>query len=178
MRVSEIDMEHLPELRRQAEDHCGDPGAAGDREDPHAPGSPGPGTAVRASPWPGAASGLTVTVQATRQSGPLESAASEGLRGQRKRPDDEGQPANGTRRETIFGGAVKPRQFSATFRDRLTRVGCGVRGAMGKEKGRLKILSLTSSSGRRALNCHEPRVYRAIRLHSPTHTRLVLRFAR
>lgn len=44
-------------------------------------------------------------------------------------------------RETSFGGAVKAQQFSATFRDRITRVACRVRGAMGKEKRRSKILS-------------------------------------
>ena len=44
-------------------------------------------------------------------------------------------------RRTIFGGAVKAQQFSATFKDRHTRVAGRVRGAMGKEKGLLKILS-------------------------------------
>ena len=33
-RVFDIDMQHCPKLRRRgAEDHCGDPGATGDRED-------------------------------------------------------------------------------------------------------------------------------------------------
>ena len=36
----------LPELRRRAEDHRRHPGAAGDREDPHAPGSAGPRAAT------------------------------------------------------------------------------------------------------------------------------------
>jgi hypothetical protein len=56
-------------------------------------GKAGAGTASGAGPWPGAASGLTpptVTVQATRRPGPLESAAAEGLRLRRKRPGDEG----------------------------------------------------------------------------------------
>jgi hypothetical protein len=44
-------------------------------------------------------------------------------------------------RETIFGGAVKAQQSFATFRDRHARVEGRVRGAMGKEIGRLKILS-------------------------------------
>ena len=49
----------LPELRWRAEDHCGHPGAAGDREDPHAPGSAGPCTAACPGAWASAASGLT-----------------------------------------------------------------------------------------------------------------------
>ena len=49
----------LPELRRRSQDHCGDSGSARDREDPHALGSAGQGTRSGASPWSGAASGLT-----------------------------------------------------------------------------------------------------------------------
>ena len=52
-----------PELRWRVEDHRGDPGAAGDREDPHAPGSAGQGAAKGASPWAAAASGLTFPTQ-------------------------------------------------------------------------------------------------------------------
>lgn len=48
----------LPELKRRAEDQCGDPGAAGDREEPYAPGVAGQGTASCAGPRPGSASGL------------------------------------------------------------------------------------------------------------------------
>ena len=44
-------------------------------------------------------------------------------------------------RRTIFGGAVKAQQSCATFKDRNTRVEGRVRGAMGKKKGRLKVLS-------------------------------------
>ena len=40
----------LPELRGRADDHRGDSGAAGDREDPRALGSGGPDTAACASP--------------------------------------------------------------------------------------------------------------------------------
>ena len=53
----------LPELRRRAEDHRCHPGAAGDREDPHAPGSAGPRAAAGASPWAAAASGLNAPKQ-------------------------------------------------------------------------------------------------------------------
>ena len=50
----------LPELRRRADDHRGDPGTAGDREDSHAPGVAGAGAAEGASARAGAASGLTI----------------------------------------------------------------------------------------------------------------------
>ena len=40
----------LPELRWRSEDHRGDPGATGDREDPHAPGVAGACAASGASP--------------------------------------------------------------------------------------------------------------------------------
>ena len=43
--------EALPRLRRPVGDHRGDHRIAGHREDPHALGPAGPGTAVRASPW-------------------------------------------------------------------------------------------------------------------------------
>ena len=52
----------LPELRRLAEDHRGDPGADGDREDPHSSWAAGPGTLAGASRWVAAASGLTSPV--------------------------------------------------------------------------------------------------------------------
>ena len=45
---------------RRLEDGRGDPAAAGDRKDPHAPGIAGAGTDGCASPRPGAASGLTL----------------------------------------------------------------------------------------------------------------------
>ena len=50
----------LPELRWRTEDHCGDPGTASDRENPHALGAAGAGTPSRGSPWPAASSGLTL----------------------------------------------------------------------------------------------------------------------
>ena len=62
----------LPELRRRAEDHHDDSRATGHREDPHAPGSAGQGTATRASPWVAAASGLrspAITFHAARAQG-------------------------------------------------------------------------------------------------------------
>ena len=54
-------------------------------------------------------------------------------------------------RRTIFGGAIKAQQSCATFRDRHARVEGRVRGAMGKEKGRLKILSSATTCTRRFL---------------------------
>jgi hypothetical protein len=50
-------------------------------------------------------------------------------------------------RKTIFSGTVNPQQVAVTFKDRLTRVGCRVRGALRKEKGRLKTLSSLPPSG-------------------------------
>ena len=50
----------LPELRWRAEDHCGDPGTASDRDDPHALASAGARTASCDGPWPSNASGLTL----------------------------------------------------------------------------------------------------------------------
>ena len=64
----------LPELRRRAEDHRSDPGEAGHREDPHAPGSGGQGAAMRAGPWVAAASGLRSSSQHV-SSGPAPRAA-------------------------------------------------------------------------------------------------------
>jgi len=70
-------------------DHCGDPGSAGDREDPDASGVAGQGATAGASPWVAAASGLTVT-QALRPSG----AAPRG-RGVRLRPRVSGADGSG-----------------------------------------------------------------------------------
>ena len=52
----------LPELRRRAEDHCGHPGAAGDREDPHAPGVAGQGATTLNCSRTSAASGMTIPI--------------------------------------------------------------------------------------------------------------------
>ncbi|MBC7942533.1 MAG: transposase [Chitinophagaceae bacterium] len=78
-RVFDLDLEHCPKLRRRAEDHRGDPGAARDRKGPYAPGVAGPRAAALTCPRSSAASGLTSPihhVRATRRPGPLESAAS------------------------------------------------------------------------------------------------------
>jgi len=65
------------ELRRPAEDHRGDHGTAGDREDPHAPGSAGPGAAACASASVTAASGLRPSSQHV-SGGPVTRAAETG----------------------------------------------------------------------------------------------------
>ena len=54
--------------RWRAQDHRGDPGSAGHREDPHAPGPAGQGAASLTCPRPGAASGLSA-VNHRRSSG-------------------------------------------------------------------------------------------------------------
>ena len=59
-RVFDLNLEHCPNCGGGAEDHCGDPGTASHREDPHAPGIAGACTASGAGPWPSAASGLTL----------------------------------------------------------------------------------------------------------------------
>ena len=85
-------MQRLPELRRRAEDHRGDSGAAGDREDPQLLGSASAGTPLGACGWPGAASGLTLPNR--DRSGDAATGAAgvgcvRGFAGQRKPPDDE-----------------------------------------------------------------------------------------
>ena len=54
--------ETLPELRRPAEDHCGDPRTAGNREEPPAPGVAGQGATKLSCSRSSAASGLTIPV--------------------------------------------------------------------------------------------------------------------
>ena len=53
----------LIELRRPAEDHWGQSGAAGDREDPHAPRVAGACAAVLSCPRSSAASDLTIPIR-------------------------------------------------------------------------------------------------------------------
>ena len=138
----------LPELRRRAEDHRGHPGAAGCREDPHAPGLGGACSASCASPWPGSASGLTLPNR-DRSGDPAPKAAgigfAIGFAGPTETAWREGISCRRQPRKTMFGGDVNAQQFTAAFKDRLTRVGRRVRGATGKEKWRVKTLS----SGRR-----------------------------
>ncbi len=122
-----------------AEVRCRDPGTAGDREDLHPPGSAGRArtqTVQWAScTWRGvrplarrAQQGArrcpTITVQATRRPGPLESAASEGLRDRWRRPDDKGCPTDGGPRRTISVWAVNAQPVSASSKPRIKRVGC------------------------------------------------------
>jgi len=56
------DLEQYPNCGGELENHCGDPGAAGAREDLHALGSAGPGAAASARSWLAVASGLTVSI--------------------------------------------------------------------------------------------------------------------
>jgi hypothetical protein len=98
-----------------------------------------------ACPWPGAASGLTLPSR-DRSGDPTHRAAGVGRVRGLAGPMDAAWRQEMTRRrrprETIFSGAVNPQQVAATFKDRLTRVGCRVRGALRKEKGGLKALPL------------------------------------
>ena len=135
-----------------AQDHRGDPGATGHRKDPHALGSAGSGTALGASPWPGAARGLRPHNRdssgdpATRAAcvrvvaGPMEAARRQGIT--RRRHHGEAQ----------FGWAINAQQLASrsqpVSKDRFKHVGrcvpplfCRIRGAVGKKRARLKSLS-------------------------------------
>ena len=149
-------------LRRRSEDHCRDPGATGDREDPHAPGVAGAGTASGASPWPGAASGLRLPTR-DRLSDPATRAAGVGcvrvVAGPVEATRRQGITRRRRQRETHFVWAINAQQIASksqpASKDRFKRVGrrvpplfCRIRGAVGKEKGRLKSLSSDPLAGR------------------------------
>ena len=88
----------LPELRRRAEDHRGDPGAAGDREDSHASGSAGQGASACARPWVADASGLRSSSQHVSGSPVLRGAGIGCARASQSRglaPDRPGKPGDG-----------------------------------------------------------------------------------
>ena len=104
--------------RASASLFCGDPRAAGDREDPHAPGVSGQGAATLSYPQ-----GF---------SGPMNAARRQGVT-RRRYP-----------RKTLFACAINAQQNSAASKDRFKRIGRRVQpcwGCQGKEIGRLKILS-------------------------------------
>jgi hypothetical protein len=50
---------------------------------------------------------------------------------------------------TVFGGAIEAQESSASFKGRLTRVENHVRGAMGKDRGRLIVLPRPSAATER-----------------------------
>ena len=115
-----------------------------DREGPHPPGSASACTASLTCPWPGPASGLTLPNR-DHSGDPATRAAGVGcVRGFAGPTETAWRPGITRKwlpRHTMLGGAINAQPFSAPFEDRLTRGGCRVRGAMGKEKGRLKPLS-------------------------------------
>ena len=114
----------LPELRRPADCHCGHPGAAGDREDPHAPGIAGTRTASGSGPWPGAASGLRLPNR-DRSDNPATRAAGVGgvraFAGSVEVPCGPGMTRKRRPRRTIFGGGVNAQQTAAASEDRFKR---------------------------------------------------------
>jgi len=61
-RVFELDLEPCPNCDGELKSMGGDPGAAGGREDPHAPGIAGQGAATLSCPRSIAASGLTIPI--------------------------------------------------------------------------------------------------------------------
>ena len=137
----------LPALRRRAQDHCGDPGCAGNREHPHAPGIAGACTATGSCPWPGFASGLRLPNR-VRSGDPLPRAARagcvRGFAGSVEVTWGQGSPANGGR-EGRFSAALstpnRPQPPPKTGSGAPAAVFCRARGAMGKKRGRLKSLS-------------------------------------
>jgi hypothetical protein len=139
----------MPELRRRPEDHCGDPGAASDREDAHPPGSASASTASAAGPWPGAACGLSLPSSGD----PATRAAGVGWVREFAGPMKVGWRPRITRsrhpRRTTFGDTVEAHQFCATFKDqRPTRKRRGpCSGRHGERKGAFEkpILKIQSS---------------------------------
>ena len=111
--------------------------AAGDREDPHAPGSASASTASGAGPRPGPARGLTL-LNSDRSGDPVTRAAGIGCVRGFAGPREAGSRSGITRwmrpRRTTIGGAVKAQQSSATFKDQLRRVKARFRGAMRRRK--------------------------------------------
>ena len=87
----------LPELRWRAQDLRGDPGAASDREDPHAPGTAGACAALGAGPSPGAATGLTIPIH-HRSRGPQSRATGIGCARGFSGPKDVARRQAATRR--------------------------------------------------------------------------------
>ena len=141
----------LPELRRRAEDHCGDPGAAGDREDPHPPAVAGAGAAPCAGPRSSAAGGLTIPPPHC-SSGPARRAAGVGCVPVATGPMETAWRQGVNRRQCperrFLVWPSTPNRLQPASKDRFERFGrcvpplcCRVRGAVGEEKGRLKSLS-------------------------------------
>jgi len=133
--------------------------AAGDREDPHALGVAGACTASGAGPWPGAASGLMLPNR-DRSGDPVTrgaevdcvrvfSATMDAARWQ-------GATLGRRPERRSWAGQSTPNRPQPASKDRFKRIGrcvsprfCLVRGAMGKDKGRLKSLSSTRAGRRR-----------------------------
>ena len=116
----------LPELRRRAEDHCGDPGAAGDREDPHPPGVAGAGTAPCAGPRSSAAGGLTIPTPHC-SSGPARRAAGVGCVPVATGPMETAWRQGVNRRQCperrFSGGPSTPNRSQPASKDRFERFG-------------------------------------------------------
>jgi len=123
-------------------------GRLGDREDPHAPGSAGQGTTPCAGPRSSAASGLTTPIPHC-SSVPARGAAGVGCVPAATGPMETAYGQGVTRRlqpeRRISAGLSTPNRPQPAPKDRFKRLGrcvpplcCRVRGAVEKEKGRLK----------------------------------------
>ena len=134
----------LPELRRRAEDHRSDPGAAGDREDPHASWAAGLGTAARACPWVAAASGLTIPILHCSCGLPPRAARINCARDFRDgsiRPKSQGSPAADHHNGRVWAALLTLSSVAVDSKDRTKRSQLPCRGGHGQEKGRLNFLS-------------------------------------
>ena len=116
----------LPELRRRAEDHRGDPGAAGDREGPHVPGAAGACAATLSCPRSSAASGLTIPIHPC-SGGPARRAAGVGcvrvLAGPMQAARRQGVSRRRHPGKRFSAGLSRPNGSPPASKDRFKRIG-------------------------------------------------------
>ena len=122
-----------PAASWRREDGRGDPGTAGDREDPHALGIAGAGTASGAGTRPGAASGLTLPHRDSSGDPGATRAAGVGCVQGLSRPmaavRRQGVTRKRRRRTTLFGWtgwAVQAQQISACMQRQVQGASCAV----------------------------------------------------
>ena len=137
----------LPEPRRLAEDHRGDPAAAGDREDPHPSWAAGPATAAGASPWVATASDLTSPAFHCSCGLPPRAARINSARNFRegsirpKNPQESGSPGGDHNDGRVWAALSTLSSAEADSKDHSKHGQLPCRGGKGREKGRLTFLS-------------------------------------
>ena len=134
----------LPKLRRRAEDHCGDPEAAGDGEDPHAPGVVGTCATTLSCSRSSAARGLTIPIHRCSGGSALRAAGVGCVRvvaGPMKAAWRPGVTRKWNPERRFSAGPSTPNGSPPASKDRLKRVGhcappllCNVHGDVGKKK--------------------------------------------